>query len=319
MTKFVAYDSEAMSLVVLLDVTASAWSEREATTGGAAAMLRGATLTTAMEALLVYMNAYLLLDERNTLSVLGWGLGRRCAVLYPRHGAEEASRSMEEVVMCGLRALQEEGDGDAAASASGGGAQFSAALSRALCQHNRRIHGGSGSGEVEGAAAGGSGNAGAAAVAAAESAASALPGRILAVQVAADDAAEYVQVMNCIFCAKKMNVVIDSCVLGRRESSLLQQASSLTGGLNLRVPVDRQRHPVLLGTLLANFLPDATLRASALTELHPSKKVSQKAVCFATHKPVAIASVCSVCLAVFDRTAASAMSACASCGTAIAR
>ena len=52
-----------MSLVVLLDVTASAWSEREATTGGAAAMLRGATLTTAMEALLVYMNAYLLLDD----------------------------------------------------------------------------------------------------------------------------------------------------------------------------------------------------------------------------------------------------------------
>lgn len=311
-------------LTVMIDASGDIWSERESVDGGDAAARagglapRGATLTTTMEALLTFMNAYLLLDERNTLSVLGWGVGHHCAVLWPRRARggpapQESTRSMEEVVMDSLRELQaEEGGGDESrADGSTGASQFGTALSRALCQHNRRISGG----VAASSAPEGGGEAAAAAAAKSEG----RPGRIFAVQVSEDHAAEYVQVMNGIFCAKKMGVVIDSCVLGRADSALLEQASSLTGGLNLRVGLEKQRHPVLLGTLLANFLPDPALRARALTDLHPSKTVSQKAVCFATHAPVDIARVCSVCLAVFERSAADAMTACASCGSTISR
>ena len=56
-------------LTVMIDASGDIWSERESVNGaGAAARAgnlapKGATLTTAMEALLTFMNAYLLLDD----------------------------------------------------------------------------------------------------------------------------------------------------------------------------------------------------------------------------------------------------------------
>eukprot|EP00958_Prasinococcus_capsulatus_P007963 scaffold744_cov370-Prasinococcus_capsulatus_cf.AAC.10 len=55
--------------------------------------------------------------------------------------------------------------------------------------------------------------------------------RVLCIQASQDSPRQYVPTMNAIFAAQRAMVPIDVCVLGTAESSLLQQASFLSGGV----------------------------------------------------------------------------------------
>jgi hypothetical protein len=86
--------------------------------------------------------------------------------------------------------------------------------------------------------------------------------------------------------------VIDSCTL-IQDSSLLQQASSLTNGLYFKIP----QLNGILNYLLWLFLPDENTRKMLV---YPTKtEVDFRAACFCHHKLIDIGYVCSVCLSVF--------------------
>jgi hypothetical protein len=86
--------------------------------------------------------------------------------------------------------------------------------------------------------------------------------------------------------------VIDSCTL-IQDSSLLQQASSLTSGLYFKIP----QLNGILNYLLWLFLPDEKTRKMLV---YPTKtEVDFRAACFCHHKLIDAGYVCSVCLSVF--------------------
>jgi len=116
--------------------------------------------------------------------------------------------------------------------------------------------------------------------------------RILTVQLYEDGSNQYMNFMNMIFAAEKLNVPIDSCVIAK-DSSLLQQASSLTNGIYFKVP----QINALLHYLLWLFLPNVSLRK--LLVQPPKSQVDFRAACFCHRQLIDIGYVCSVCLSVF--------------------
>jgi hypothetical protein len=95
-----------------------------------------------------------------------------------------------------------------------------------------------------------------------------------------------------LFFQLKKGVVIDSCTLGQ-DSSLMQQASSLTNGLYFKIP----NMNGILNYLLWLFLPDVETRKMLVYP--PKTEVDFRAACFCHHKLIDIGYVCSVCLSVF--------------------
>ena len=96
---------------------------------------------------------------------------------------------------------------------------LSAALSLALCYCDRRVRENSESLVREGRPR--------------------LRARVLVMQACGDQASQYVQMMNCIFAAKKSKVLLDTCVLGDVDSVHLKQASNLTSGVYIRPKRER--------------------------------------------------------------------------------
>ena len=132
---------------------------------------------------------------------------------------------------------------------------------------------------------------------------------------ARDVPSQYVQVMNASFCAQKMQVVVDTFMLGSSDSSFLQQAASLTGGIYANFFSDMLHVPKFsLSTYLIHiFLPDpVTRKVLQLPKGHTSS--SLKVSCFLTNKPVDVGYVCSVCLSIFSAK----LTTCAVCGTLFA-
>jgi len=84
--------------------------------------------------------------------------------------------------------------------------------------------------------------------------------RVLIIKASEDSSNQYMNSMNNILSAEKLNVIIDSCTL-REDSSLLQQASNLV-------------YP-------------------------PKSQVDYRAACFCHRKLIDVGYVCSVCLSVF--------------------
>jgi transcription initiation factor TFIIH subunit 3 len=134
-------------------------------------------------------------------------------------------------------------------------------------------------------------------------------------QGAKDVSSQYVQVMNASFCAQKMNVVVDTFMVGASDSSFLQQAASLTGGIYANFFSDVLEVPKFsLSTYLIHiFLPDPETRQSLqLPKGHTSTNL--KVSCFLTNKPLDVGFVCSVCLSIFSTK----LKTCAVCGTLFA-
>ncbi len=116
--------------------------------------------------------------------------------------------------------------------------------------------------------------------------------RILVIKASEDSSNQYMNFMNNIFSAEKLNVIIDSCIL-KEDSSLLQQASNLTNGFYFKIPQING----LLNYLLWLFLPNQSTRD--ILVYPPKSQVDYRAACFCHRKLIDVGYVCSVCLSVF--------------------
>lgn len=117
--------------------------------------------------------------------------------------------------------------------------------------------------------------------------------RLCVFSVTPDAPAQYVSMMNTIFAAQKMNVIIDVCRVVEGESPFLQQAAYITKGIYLKFSNPEK----LLLSLFFDFLPDNSHR---LALKQPQRKcIDFRAACFCHKQVVDIGYVCSVCLSIF--------------------
>ncbi|KAL9645577.1 hypothetical protein ABK040_000640 [Willaertia magna] len=122
-----------------------------------------------------------------------------------------------------------------------------------------------------------------------------LNARILIFQVSPDISSQYISVMNTIFSAEKMNIILDACVLALQDSIFLQQACFLTNG-NYVKP---QRQEGLIQYLFHLFMLEKNLRTMIM--LPVQNTVDFRASCFETRKPIDDGYVCPVCLSIFSQ------------------
>lgn len=135
--------------------------------------------------------------------------------------------------------------------------------------------------------------------------------RVLFIHGAEDVPGQYVPMMNASFCAKKMNVLVDACVLNEKDSNFLQQAASISGGVyyNPSEELERMKKPALSQYLVNIFLANPkTRKIMQLPKTHTS---ALKVSCFLSQRPIDMGFVCSVCLSIFS----SKMEKCAICET----
>mmetsp|Transcript_20737 Transcript_20737/g.50884 ORF Transcript_20737/g.50884 Transcript_20737/m.50884 type:complete len:312 (+) Transcript_20737:201-1136(+) len=120
--------------------------------------------------------------------------------------------------------------------------------------------------------------------------------RILCVETCANLGAsesEHVPVMNAIFSARKMGVMIDSLVLSsEKDASFLQQASDLTGGVYHRTA----NFDGLMQKMIMIFLPGPDQRR--YLAMPACLSVDYRANCFCHNKPQDVGWVCPLCLAI---------------------
>jgi len=114
--------------------------------------------------------------------------------------------------------------------------------------------------------------------------------------------------MNAIFSAQKKSIPVDSCVLSPQDSTFLQQASHITGGVYLKP----QHQEGLLQYLLSCYLADAFARK--YINLPVQSSVDYRASCFCHKKVIDMGFVCSVCLSIF----CSFSPVCSTCGAKFA-
>lgn len=148
-----------------------------------------------------------------------------------------------------------------------------------------------------------------------------LKARIMCVMSSSDSSGQYVPVMNTVFEAQKLNVYIDTLVLTHNtvaagsdtkpinlttdssvfdsnDSRLMQQASHLTNGVYYRPNINKAADvQSLLQYLLTMYLPDAVTRGQLVLPVLSS--VDYRASCFCHSKPIELAFVCPVCLAIW--------------------
>ncbi|KAF0978827.1 hypothetical protein FDP41_001897 [Naegleria fowleri] len=122
-----------------------------------------------------------------------------------------------------------------------------------------------------------------------------LNSRILTFQVSPDISSQYISVMNSIFSAEKMGITLDACVLSTQDSTFLQQACFLTGGMYLKP----QRQEGLIQYLTTIFMIEKNLRS--YIQLPVQNTVDFRASCFETRKPIDDGYVCPVCLSIFSK------------------
>ncbi|CAL5227323.1 g10263 [Coccomyxa viridis] len=282
-------DKEDRSLlVILLEAHQGLWSQlNPETDANGTEEPRHLTLAGFLQQVLVFINTFLSLSDANQVAVIGM-TSTTSSVLYtspsllsssPVANPVEVSSNPSHEVLANLTILlreEERQTGDAAQPAA-----LSGGLSRGLCLINKA---------VSSARAGGK--------------RSALP-RVLCLQGSPDATQQYIAVMNSIFAAQRSEVVIDACMLSGSESTFLQQATHLTGGIYLR--------PKLRGALLQYLLTiycGFTFSRSHL-ELPQPLGVDFRASCFCHRRAIDMGFVCSVCLSIFCEN----VPECSICGT----
>ena len=125
--------------------------------------------------------------------------------------------------------------------------------------------------------------------------------RILVCQASEDDSEQYVPMMNAMFAAQSANILIDCLSLNERDSSFLQQAAFVSGGVYAKP--EKSEH--LLQRLLMSFLPDRYARRF----LRPPRagSIDFRSSCFCHGNRISKGFVCSVCLSVFCESSASCL------------
>ena len=338
-------------LIVVLDTNPYTWAHRGgagASAGSAATTANGGDANDAgalpglqpiCQSLIVFLRAFCALHRLNELAVVANHVGGVARFLYPvpppraHAAAAHAGRELQptrfeqglvayrhqagwsDTLVAELRRLVAaplpggdggggaDADGDAqmanggagagagagAGDDDGGGARrpmLAAALSLALCYANRR-----------------------------QKADASLRPRVLVLQATPDAPAQYIAVMNAVFAAQRLRVPVDAAVLlarDREDSAFLQQACYLTGGLYVHPKPARTRHAALVQVLLEHFLPTRG-GAAAAPLARPRHNVDLRATCFRTGESVTKGYVCSVCLSIFAKRAAT----CSTCGVRV--
>ncbi|KAJ2481878.1 RNA polymerase II transcription factor B subunit 4 [Coemansia sp. RSA 2320] len=264
-------ESDPSLLVVVLDVNASSWAKSPLTVGNA------------LQQMVIFINAYLALKSENGLAVLACNR-RECRCLYPPSRASpaierdirvyEQFRVVDARVLAGVQAMlsgAEDIVGDPNKGIEECQTPMSQALSKALC-HIHRVS---------------------------ESTSAKVWPRILVLSAADDSPREYIALMNTIFAAQRMGVLIDICKVFGRDSVFLQQAAEITGGNYLKV--DTAGHESMLQTLMFTCLADHYTREILVS---PTKEmIDFRATCFCHKRVVDIGYVCSVCLSIFCQVA----------------
>ncbi|KAJ2098568.1 RNA polymerase II transcription factor B subunit 4 [Coemansia sp. S100] len=264
-------ESDPSLLVVVLDVNASAWSRSPL------------TVDNALQQMIIFINAYLALKPENKLVVLATNK-RECKCLYPVDRANatierdirvyEQFRVVDATVLSGVQSMlsgAEETVGDPNRGIEEGQTLMSRALSKALCHIHRVV----------------------------ESTISKLWSRILVLSAADDAPREYISLMNTIFAAQRMSVLIDICKVFGSDSVFLQQAAEITSGNYLKV--DTAGGESMLQTLMFTCLADQYTREVLVAPTNET--IDFRATCFCHKRVVDIGYVCSVCLSIFCETA----------------
>ncbi|KAJ2399986.1 RNA polymerase II transcription factor B subunit 4 [Coemansia sp. RSA 2530] len=260
-------ESDPSLLVVVLDVNASAWSKSPLTVGNA------------LQQMVIFINAYLALKPENKLVVLASNK-RECKCLYPVDRANatierdirvyEQFRVVDATVLSGVQSMlsgAEETVGDPNRGIEEGQTLMSRALSKALCHIHRVV----------------------------DSTTSKVWSRILVLSAADDSPREYISLMNTIFAAQRMSVLIDICKVFGGDSVFLQQAAEITGGNYLKV--DTAGGESMLQTLMFTCLADHYTRE--VLAAPTNETIDFRATCFCHKRVVDIGYVCSVCLSIF--------------------
>ncbi|KAI8321821.1 transcription factor Tfb4 [Martensiomyces pterosporus] len=264
-------ETDASLLVVILDVNASAWEKCPL------------KFDNALQQVVIFINAYLALKPENELAVLAVSK-TECKFLYPRDYSSDVDRNDIQVyeqfrvvdtkVLSAVQAMCHSQNATARSSSRGieeSQSLVSQALSKALCHVNRST----------------------------KSTLSKKWPRILVLSAADDSPREYIALMNSIFAAQKMNVLIDICKVFGRDSVFLQQAAEITGGNYLKI--DTQAGESLLQSLMFTCLADHYTREILYSPCNDL--IDFRATCFCHKKVVDIGYVCSVCLSIFCKMA----------------
>jgi len=255
-------EDEASLLVVLLDTNPVLWGERAFSLSDVSSSENNLILfETLLEHLFVFLNAYLMIKHQNMISIIANHIGES-KFLFPKDNQTENQHiDFSEIKNLVVAELKQLAKGEIPTNLA---PTFSGALSLALCYINRiskeKLQ---------------------------------IKPRILVLQISPDVSSQYIPVMNCIFSAQKKSIPVDTCILSNQDSSLLQQASHITGGIYLK-PTQQAG---LLQYLLSCYLADAYTRK--YLNLPIQTRVDYRASCFCHKKVIDIGFVCSVCLSIF--------------------
>ncbi|KAJ2600874.1 RNA polymerase II transcription factor B subunit 4 [Coemansia sp. RSA 1721] len=262
-------ESDASLLVVILDINASAWARSPL------------SIDSALQQTIIFVNAYLALKPENQLVVLA-SSKRQCKCLYPPEDKSivpdqdiqvyEQFRVVDVSILAGIKQMLT-GAEAAAVDVNRGFEEsqtlISRALSKALCHINR----------------------------VSEATLGKIWSRILVVSAADDSPREYISLMNSIFAAQKMSVLIDVCKVIGNDSVFLQQAADISGGTYLKLNTGDS----LLQTLMFTFLADHYTRE--IMFMPGNEQIDFRATCFCHKRVIDIGFVCSVCLSIFCKMA----------------
>lgn len=144
-----------------------------------------------------------------------------------------------------------------------------------------------------------------------------LNGRIFAVVAGPDTPEHYISMMNCMFSAQRMGIPIDSCILGKEDSTFFQQAAHLTNGVCMRPErFSEECSDFLLQYLQTVFLVDRQSRD--FLAMPTPEKVDFRASCMKTRKIIEDGYTCSVCLSTFDLSIGKGAAICPVCSARFA-
>lgn len=300
-------------LTVVLELTPAQWHALEA-----------ASIQEVVQALLVFLNAHLALNNANQVAmIVASPLGAR--FLYPdmlrrfedaavapyvNPGMYRQFRVVDETIVGGVEGeLAKMKDIPVERMAR---STLAGAMSLALTYTNRLLHfdqsistttASALSTTSASAAASSSSGTGASNT---ETRSVTMDARILVVTPGDSFDSNYIAMMNTIFALQKMKVPIDVAKLGPSEAPYLQQAADTTSGIYLRVGEPKG----LVQLLCTAFFVEPSLRSVVI--LPTNTDVNYRASCFVSGKPIDIGYVCLVCLCIMHEVPAT--DACPACG-----
>lgn len=290
---------DPLLLTVILDTSPKGWL----------AISNQTTFQEVAQAMLVFVNAHLSLNNSNQVAVITSGPGGlRFVFPHPDKTYDDAPegdglinkgmyrqfRVVDESVLAELnRELETIGDTDVSGRSS-----LSGALSIALTYTNRMLTLDQLISTTTASAINSTTNASTTSTtsggAQAPAALTSMKSRVLIITANDDDNISYIPIMNTIFAAQKMRLSIDVAKLGFKNSSYLQQAADATNGVYLHI-----QHPQgLIQTLCTAFFVDPSIRP--LIVLPTISNVNYRASCFITGKSVDLGYVCLVCLCILS-------------------